>query len=105
MRTEAPRSYGRSSGLYFLLVVQRAVEGFEKPGSVALFHLESRKRWYKMLPCSKTDLPGTNVNPDLVRDLITFALEAGWDPNERGPAFYVPANGPEMTAFNLHEVA
>ena len=105
MRAEAPRSYERSPGLHFLLIVQKAVEGFEKPGSVALFHLESRKHWHRMLPCSKEDLPGTNVGPDTVRNLIAFALEAGWEPSAQGPAFCVPANGPEMLEFNLHEVA
>jgi len=108
MRTEGPRSFGRSPGLHFLLVVQKAVEGFEKPGSVALFHLESRKRWCKMLSYSKADTPGTNVSSSDVRELIEFALEIGWDPEKSGPAFTVPANGDFLDmigGFTLRDAA
>jgi len=90
-----------------MLIVQKAVEGFEKPGSAALFHLESRKRWYRMLPYSKADMPGTNVSSTDVRDLVTFAIDMGWDPDCQGPAFVVPANNEELGlgGFNLCEAA
>lgn len=105
MRTEGPRSFGRSPGLHFLLVVQKAVEGFEKPGSVAQFHLESRKRWCSMFSYSKTDTPGTNVCSADVEELVGFALDMGWNPDRQGPAFVVPAADEEfgLNGFRLHE--
>ena len=93
--------------MHFLLIVQKAVDGFEKPGSVAQFHLESRKRWCKMLSYSKTDTPGTNVCSTDVEELIEFALDMGWNPDSRGPAFVVPATNEEfgLSGFNLCEAA
>lgn len=75
---------------------------------MALFHLESRKRLCKMLPYSKDDLPGTNVCSSDVEELVEFALNMGWDPDCRGPAFVVPVEGEEfglLNGFNLREVA
>jgi len=109
MRVEAPRAYGgRSPGLCFLLAVQRAVDGFEKPGSVAFFHLESRKKWFRMLPWGGSDdTPGTNICNEDVRELVTYALKNGWNPMNRGPAFHVGGEeeGPDLTGFSLRSVA
>ena len=96
---------GRSKGLYFVLMVQREVEHFTRPGSVALFHLESRSPWFKMLPL-EGDKPGTNVSSTDVRELVEFALGQGWHPEDRGPPFWVPADeGPELVKFNLASAA
>ena len=105
-KTASPRRLGRSRGLYFVLVVQREVEHFTRPGSVALFLLESRSPWFKMIPwaCEK---PGTNVSSTDVRELVEFALDQGWDPDDGGPVFRVSANddGPELDKFNLAPAA
>ena len=105
MKTEPQiRRHGRSPGLHFLLVVQRDVDGFDKPGSIALFHLESRKRFYKVLQRSAADRPGTNLSVAEVKELVAYALEQGWDPEEIGPAFEVMAANEEsldLRGFSL----
>lgn len=88
-------------------MVQRDVDHFDRPGSVALFHLESRSRWFKMLPW-RGEKPGTNVSSTDVCELVTFALEQGWDPDDQcGPPFWVPANeeAPDLVKFNLAPAA
>ena len=105
-KTKSPRPFGRSRGLYFVLMVQRDVEHFAKPGSVALFHLESRSPWFKMISWSGEEKPGTNVSSTDVRELVEFALGQGWDPECQGPPFWVDADeGPDLTKFNLAPAA
>ena len=104
-KTVAPRRLGRSRGLYFVLMVQREVEHFTRPGSVALFHLESRSPWFKVMPWVG-EKPGTNVSSTDVRELVEFALDQGWEPGDRGPPFCVPSNdAPELDKFNLAPAA
>lgn len=51
------------------------------------------------------DKPGTNVCSNDVRELVEFALEQGWDPDDReGPPFWVWADehqSPDLPGFNL----
>lgn len=104
-KVASPRPLGQSRGLYFLLMVQRKNETFAKPGSVALFHLESRSPWFKMMPWGGAK-PGTNVSSVDVRELVEYALDQGWDPEDRGPPFRVPADeAPELVKFNLASAA
>jgi hypothetical protein len=83
-------------------MVQRDFEQLSRPGSVATFLLESRSSVFKMAPWGR-DKPGTNVSSTDVRELVRFALEQGWDPEDReGPSFLVPADdAPELDKFNV----
>lgn len=105
-RTEPPRLHGRSRGLYFVLMVQREVEQFTRPGSVALFYLESRSPWFKMMPWYGKK-PGTNVSSTDVCELVEHALGHGWDPDDPdAPCFLVPPDGaPELDKFNIASAA
>jgi hypothetical protein len=105
-KTKSPRPYGRSRGLYFVLLVQREVEHFTRPGSVATFLLESRSPWFKTMPWGG-DKPGTNVSSTDVGELIEHALEHGWDPDDpEAPCFFVPPDdAPELAKFNLAAAA
>lgn len=86
-------------------MVQREVERFTKPGSVALFHLESRSPWFKILPWAR-EKPGTNVSSTDVRELVEFALDQGWNPEGRGPPFRVAGgDAPKLDRFNLASAA
>jgi hypothetical protein len=106
------RRFGQPAGLSFLLIVQRDKKGCAKPGSVAFFHLECRSQgWFQMSSWygGDGDKPGTNLSNDDVRELVGFALDQGWDPEDtRGPAFWVWADeeqAPDLDGFNLSAVA
>lgn len=48
------------------------------------------------------------MRPMDVHELVTFALDMGWDPEERGPPFRVPWDedlGPDLSGFSLCEAA
>lgn len=93
--------YRNLSGESLHLTVQ--IDG-KRPGRVAQVDLLSKK-FQDVDPWSFEHGSGHRVTltPAEVHTLIEYALDQGWDPHERGPAFQVPP-GPKAPLLNDYRI-